>query len=160
DASGVTLHVPVPRARGTSPEGRATNRVEVLYVIDRGPCLLAARLEAPRPVTPLEPLALRRIWRLPAGIVPVSHAGLLRLPGGAGIGGLSALSLGERLPAWTTLMPPALELDRWELQQEQAVRSADQRFRRTAGGKSHTLEEALRQLASGGLSEQGLTLVI
>src|SRR5205823_4813210 len=131
----------------------------VLYVGSGDLGRLWGQLRAAVPEAPLEPLAFRRVWRLPAGVTPVSHASLVRLPGPPLSSSLASWSLSERLPILSGLVPYALSLDRWAVQQEQTVRSTDARFRRAAAGQSRTLGEALRQLASG-LAEQSVPLVI
>jgi hypothetical protein len=153
---GPTIEIPVPGSRGG---GGSLHQFAVLYVASGDLGRLWGRLEAAAPETPLEPLAFRRVWRLPAGVTPISHFSLVRLPGPPLLSGLASWSLSERLPVLTGLVPHVLALDRWAVQQEQTVRSTDARFRRTAAGQTRTLGEALRQLASG-LAEQNVPLVI
>src|SRR5262249_22935946 len=157
-----TLEIPMPRATLEHATGGARDRLhefEVLYVV-RAPLGRAwSRLEAPAPVAPLEPLAFRHIWRLPAGMAPVHQSTLLRLPGNPVAYDLAGWSLTDRLPAWTASVPRVLSLDRWAVQQEQALRTADVRFRRSAAGQKRTLGEALRQLSVGGMADQGELVV-
>jgi hypothetical protein len=154
---GPIIEIPVPGSR--SPSGAAVHQFAVLYVSAGDLGRLWGRLQAAAPEAPLEPLAFRRVWRLPAGLTPVGHSSLVRLPGPPVSSGLASWSLSERLPILSGLVPHALALDRWAVPQEQAVRATDSRFRRAAGGQTRTLGEALRQLTAG-LAEQGVPLVI
>jgi hypothetical protein len=133
---------------------------EVVYVTERRGCGLWARFEAPAPELPLRPLAWRRIWRLPASLMPVVQTSLTRLPGPELPGPLAVLPTGQPLPSLSALLSRALSLDRWVARQEEAVRAADARLRRDVASREATLAEALSLLAFEGLATQDEGLVL
>jgi hypothetical protein len=64
------------------PAGPHAHRFEVLYEMEGAAWALQTYLEAPAPVLPVrEPVAFRRLWYLPPGVVPLAADGLRRLPG-------------------------------------------------------------------------------
>lgn len=151
DNMGTLLELPVPRGAD------AVHQLEILYDFRGDPCRLLGRLESALPELPLKPLALRRVWRLPACLVPISTDNLLRLPGGSASSSL--WSVAERLPRLFALAPRGLA-EPWAEQQEQTLRAADRRFRQAAAGQSLTLGEALRRLQPAGPNEPGVTLLV
>jgi hypothetical protein len=150
-ADGDEVALPVPAGAG-KPD---IHYFEVLYVTEQAPWRLWARLEATAPATPLRPLALRRLWRLPGAYVPLTQGGVLRLPAAVASGGLARL-----LPSPERLAAQAFSLDHWGHRQEQAVRAADAAFRRSAAGRERTLAAALEALSAAILAEEGGPLVV
>ena len=63
-ADGMEIALPVPASSSPTPGKLGAHSFEVVYVIERAPCGLWARFEAPAPDLPLQPLAFRRVWRL------------------------------------------------------------------------------------------------
>jgi hypothetical protein len=71
--------------------GVPVHRFEVVYASPKqGPgWALWSRLEAPVPSLPVRPVAFRRIWRLPPGVLPLTQGGQQRLPGSGSAGGIA-----------------------------------------------------------------------
>jgi hypothetical protein len=63
--------------------GLTRHRFELVYTTPRtgATWMLWSRIEAPAPALPVRPLAFRRLWRLPAELVPLTRGGQRRLPG-------------------------------------------------------------------------------
>jgi len=99
---GVLGFLVPPAAAAARPheEGLAPRTVvyEIIYVEEAASPLLASTLTVATPALPVQPLAFRRIWRLPPGLVPWSTEGLQRLPSpGSGCEGLLALGRSKPL---------------------------------------------------------------
>jgi hypothetical protein len=69
-----SLPVPVDDPVGT------VHDFEIVYSLDRPAGTLCDRLEASTPVLPIEPLRLRRVWRLPPGMRPLLDSQCAPLP--------------------------------------------------------------------------------
>jgi hypothetical protein len=157
-ADGTEIALPVPASSSSTPGKLGSHSFEVVYVIERAPCELWARFEAPAPDLPLQPLAFRRVWRLPGSLTPVGQTGLTRLPGPEPPSPLAALTPGQPLPSLSSLL--SRSLDRWAARQEQAVRTADARLRQGPEDRQYSLAEALSDLAFEGLASQDERLVL
>ena len=72
--TGLVVNVPVPAGPGPHP-------LELIYELPAPAWKAWTALEAITPDPPVEPLALRRVWRLPAGTVPMYSERFTRLPG-------------------------------------------------------------------------------
>lgn len=86
--SGQVVNVPVPA--GASP-----HPLELVYELATPAFKAWTELQAAAPEPPVEPLAMRRIWRLPAGTAPMQPERFTRLPGSAN----DVHRLGSMLPA-------------------------------------------------------------
>jgi hypothetical protein len=71
-----TAELPLP-----VPAGAALHAYEISYALPRPAWTVWTRLDAPAPHLPVQPLAFRRTWRLPPGVVPLLDEGEQRLPG-------------------------------------------------------------------------------
>lgn len=87
DGGGLVLELPVPDRKGSAgPEARGESgdpavRLELAYETTGGAWSLWSRLVAPAPVLPVQPVGLRRTWRLPPGVSPLAGGWLRRIPG-------------------------------------------------------------------------------
>ncbi len=150
------VRLPAPD-RSAVPE--PPRRFELLYATERSAWSLGARLEAPAPALPVEPIAFRRVWRLPPGVLPLGDADFRPVPGSPdapardervrrpfGLGQLAALT------HWP------LAFDEWEgLQRRQLTQAGA----RTAGevGRKATFGEALEAL-TGDHPDEAAALVL
>ena len=101
DAEIVTIRIDGSEATAANLHGREdslvlswnpairSSFVDIVYVVPRKPISAFDRLESTEPVL-LVAMDLRRIWRLAAGIVPISLKGIRRLPGGFTFGDVIA----------------------------------------------------------------------
>jgi hypothetical protein len=151
----LTIGVPVP---DDGPE-KSLHDFEIIYSLDRAAGALWDRLEAPTPALPIEPLLVRRVWRLPPGIRPLFDHRLAPLPG--------ATVESERLRARTDdlfdLLPDRL-LSRsrtpdWEARQRQSLAEAAARLRSGPVGKTLPFRDVLERLAFEFLQDQGPIIV-
>ncbi|MBL8797835.1 MAG: hypothetical protein JNM56_28315 [Planctomycetia bacterium] len=62
--------------------GAPRHQFELIYTTEQPAWVLWTTLPAPVPVLPVRLVSLRRTWRLPASVAPLSEATLSRLPGG------------------------------------------------------------------------------
>lgn len=74
------LHLPTPG--GTDRDAVNAHVFEIVYTRPFATGLLWKALSAPAPVLPLPPLAFRRLWRLPADLMPLREGKYQRLPSG------------------------------------------------------------------------------
>jgi hypothetical protein len=74
--NGQVVNMPVPAGVGPHP-------LELVYEMTESAWKAWTEVEAVAPEPPVEPLALRRIWRLPAGTIPMKPERFMRLPGSA-----------------------------------------------------------------------------
>jgi hypothetical protein len=151
----VTVGVPIS---GDGPE-RTLHDIKIVYVRDHASGSLWARLEAPAPALPTEPLLFRRIWRLPPAVRPLLDHRLAPLPG--------ASAENERLQARTDelfeLLPDRLlSLSRtpeWEARQRLSLAEAATGLRSSQIGKTLPFREVLERLAFELLEEPSSVVV-
>jgi hypothetical protein len=152
DGEGSRVDLPVPQRGDAAAAG--LRRYEVVYATDGPAGWLGARLEAPAPGLPLQPLGFQRRWRLPPGVVPLYDSRARALPSAsAEPDGRGAKETAT--PSWDVLRPLALE--EWEERQRQEVVAAA-RAARPAGGRAPTLGEALERVACDAAGREPLVL--
>lgn len=117
--SGAIVHVPVPAGPGP-------HALELVYELPSLDWKVWATVEATAPRPPVEPLAMRRIWRLPSGTVPVAADRFSRLPGSGpemaplpGIGGRIPASLSHEVAELAPPLAPFMPLASTEWREQQ-----------------------------------------
>jgi hypothetical protein len=144
------LALPVPAGAGDA----AAHHFEVTYTTAAPRLAPWARLQAPLAALPVEPLVLRRRWRLPPGVRPLWDARHQRLPGpGEGVGAPPPAHLPTdifRLPSSLPASWPQRD-DRGE--RRQALEEAAASLRRGRAGQTLTLAALVEEVAFSYLKE-------
>jgi hypothetical protein len=138
--------------------GKNVHHFEIVYVSGEAATLGApwTNLQAPAPELPVRPIAFRRLWRLPPGLVPLFQDRLRHLPGPAqstpqrswwakgeslwqSADSLIALAgFADAAPSWS---------DEWAEQQQQRLTQAWESYRKRHRGTTVTLGAFLDNLA-------------
>jgi hypothetical protein len=153
EAGGVVLNLPVPDRKGAAQSGvreasgDPASRIEIVYETTGGAWSLWSRLEAPAPQLPVQPVNLRRTWRLPPDVSPLSGGRFRRTPG-PGEGSEPAVVDGRPLEL---LRLPLSRPRPWsgageESEHRQALADAAQALRSARAGQTLPLGQALDEL--------------
>ncbi|HZT83001.1 MAG TPA: hypothetical protein VFA26_22415, partial [Gemmataceae bacterium] len=152
DADGhVVAQLPIPGPAGTPHD------CEIAHATAAPPFRLWASLETPPSILPVEPLTLRRTWRLPPGLAPLPDGRFRELPRpdepqGPAARLAGAVTLFPR-PALSGLRQSLLE-DDWAVRQRQQVAEAGA-LARGAPGRTTTLGDMVQRLAFDHLAVHG-----
>ncbi len=135
-----TVDVELPVASGTT-----LHRYEVAYSMTVPPWRLWAHLDAPAPLLPVRPTALRRTWCLPPGLAPLDEARFQRLPGSGGSEKATRAMIQQSL---SVSLPLSLHpSQQWITQQTRLVMEGDARLQNQLHEKREwSLGEALDYL--------------
>jgi hypothetical protein len=150
DDAGAVLELPVPERMAATEQGvrdGPPHQIEMVYETTTAAWSLWSRLAAPAPQLPVEPIELRRTWRLPPGVSPLSHKRHRRLPGpGEG----SEPALVDNRPLELLRLPLARPRP-WSVPeadpvQRQALADAAQALRSAQAGQTLLFRQVLAEL--------------
>src|SRR5262249_18012118 len=148
----------VEREPSAAPAPSAWHAYELIYEENGPSWRLWAAIQTPPSILPVEPLAFRHTWRLPAGVVPLSRSRYRWLPSP----GANSLLEAPRCNFPLSFESPLFQ--RWPLADEELVQQRQQMTEtasalvKSGDGTARTLGELLDCLAFDRVTEEPLVL--